>query len=85
MVYPERARVWVMDADGIQVHEGPKELPWTENAADVLPNYPFITGERRCYSMLTHTAPWRRPFGVSNWSGVIGCVQRLSFFHGYIM
>ena len=45
MVYPERSRVLIMDADGIQVQEGPKELPWTENAADVLPNYPFISGE----------------------------------------
>lgn len=44
MVYPERSRVWVMDADGMQVQEAPKELPWTENAADVLPNYPFISG-----------------------------------------
>ena len=46
MVYPERSRVLIMDADGIQVQEGPKELPWTENAADVLPNYPFISGRR---------------------------------------
>lgn len=44
MVYPEKARVWIMGADGIKVQEGPKELPWTENAADKLPQYPFISG-----------------------------------------
>lgn len=44
MVYPEKARVWVMGAEGLTVQEGPKELPWTENAADKLPRYPFISG-----------------------------------------
>lgn len=46
MVHPERARVWVMGADGMTVQEPPKELPWTESAADVLPSYPFISGEK---------------------------------------
>lgn len=52
MVYPERSRVLIMDADGIQVQEGPKELPWTENAADVLPNYPFISGRQTVSSKM---------------------------------
>ncbi|CAM9534168.1 unnamed protein product, partial [Discosporangium mesarthrocarpum] len=43
MVYPEKQRVWVMDDKGIEVKEGPRELPWSAKANHFLPQYPFIS------------------------------------------
>lgn len=56
MVYPEEAHSWVMAAESMQMQESPKELSSSENAADALPNHPFISGERNRWPWLVYSS-----------------------------